>query len=753
MLLKLSWNRSYHIEILDPEKILLIDEQSSKMLTGRVFPLLAPLLNGQYSVQELEEKLAHQVFRPEISYALELCKAKGFIIEEKESPPEQPEQVAFWHSLNVGYSSVQNRLRDTQVAVTSLGINDKGQMMEALELLNIQTEEKGNFQVILTDDYLRPELAEINLKALEHSHSWMLIRPIGNTVWIGPVFRPGESGCWECLRQRLQSNRMVESFLERLKAPEQSVSGPLSALPSIVRTAFDLAATEIAKALILGSQSPLNGAVLTFDSVKLETKRHILTRRPQCTACGIPAQNNSKPKPVKLKSCPKQIGSEAGSRSLTPESTYARLEKHISLITGVVRTLESFAETSNKGLIYSYAAGHNFALSHMDIHFVLENMRGRSGGKGTTNIQAKVSAIAEAIERYSGVYRGDEISSYASFVEIEDDAIYPNDIMLFSDSQYQERQSWNIAHQSGFHQVPKPFDPERKIHWTPVWSLTNGGFKYVPSAYCYFGHPDLQQWSFCTSDSNGNAAGNSVEEAILQGFMELVERDAVALFWYNRIQCPGLDLDSFDDPYIQALRSYYRAIERDLWVVDITSDLGIPVFAAVSSRIDGPTKDILVGFGAHLTPRVALLRALTEVNQFLPAVQRRDAQGNTIYYFPEQEAITWWKTATLKDNPYLLAKPSIIPKTQRVYSDVSQDDIKADVEYCLDIARNHELEVFVLDQTQPDINLNVVKVIVPGLRHFWKRFGPGRLYDVPVKLGWLEQSYQESQLNPVGIFF
>jgi len=46
----------------------------------------------------------------------------------------------------------------------------------------------------------------------------------------------------------------------------------------------------------------------------------------------------------------------------------------------------------------------------------------------------------------------------------------------------------------------------------------------------------------------------------------------------------------------------------------------------------------------------------------------------------------------------------------------------------------------------------VVKVIVPGLRHFWPRFAPGRLYDIPVQLGWLSEPLSEAQLNPVAMF-
>ncbi len=80
------------------------------------------------------------------------------------------------------------------------------------------------------------------------------------------------------------------------------------------------------------------------------------------------------------------------------------------------------------------------------------------------------------------------------------------------------------------------------------------------------------------------------------------------------------------------------------------------------------------------------------------------------------------------------------------------DDLREDVLTCVEIAAQHSLEVLVLDQTRPDIGLNVVKVMVPGLRHFKARFAPGRLYDVPVKLGWLSTHLSEEQLNPIPMF-
>jgi ribosomal protein S12 methylthiotransferase accessory factor len=67
---------------------------------------------------------------------------------------------------------------------------------------------------------------------------------------------------------------------------------------------------------------------------------------------------------------------------------------------------------------------------------------------------------------------------------------------------------------------------------------------------------------------------------------------------------------------------------------------------------------------------------------------------------------------------------------------------------CVRVARRNGLDFLVLDQTRPDIGVPVVRVIVPGLRHFYRRFAPGRLYDVPVKLGLRDRPLAESELNP-----
>jgi ribosomal protein S12 methylthiotransferase accessory factor len=403
-------------------------------------------------------------------------------------------------------------------------------------------------------------------------------------------------------------------------------------------------------------------------------------------------------------------------------------------------------------MVHVYSAGQNFAAQFHSLKHLQKSLRSRSSGKGITDLQARASGLCEALERYSSVFQGTEPRCKAKFKSLAGLGIHPNDCMRFSERQYRQRDAIN-AEGSSFNHVPLPFDEEAEIEWTPVWSLTQKTHRYLPTEYCYHAYPSPESLRFCKGCSNGNAAGNTLEEAILQGFFELVERDSVALWWYNRVRRPGVDLESFDEPFPGKVRAFLRDRRRELWVLDLTSDLDIPVFAAFSRRTDHPQERIMMGFGAHLDPRIALLRAITELNQMLvwvlPGEEDINERPEAI---EDSDTLTWLKTATLANQPYLVPDETRPPQTAVIYPRRWTADLRDDVLFCQDLVGRHGMEMLVLDQTRPDIGLPVVKVFVPGLRHFWARFAPGRLYDVPVALRWVDAPLTEEQLNPVPIF-
>ena len=744
------FKRCFRHEVVPSVGVFLLSERGQFVLRGAAYVHLAPLLDGQHTVDEIVARLEGRVLAPEVYYAIDLLRQRGYVIDA--SVPALPEQAAFWELLGVPPELVARRLAEATVCVRAIGGTSAAPLQALLSEIGVRVGDSGDRLVVLTDDYLREGLDELNREALVTSRPWMLVKPIGIDAWIGPIFAPPRTGCWACLEARLGKHRKFEAFVGRRKG----VAGPLglsiAALPSAVQTGLSAAATAIARWIVEDTGDALEDRVITLDTASLERNVHQLTRRPQCPACGDPTLVAAgQRRPVELVSREVRFRSDGGYRSAPPEETLARLEKHVSPITGIVSYVRSLTHKSGSPLTPSYASDHNFANIDEETFFLNQFQRSLSGGKGKSDLQAKVGAIAEAIERYSGLFQGDEARTRARIGELGGAAIHPNEIMLFSETQLAARDRWNrVGSQST--RVPARFDPEQPIDWSPAFSLLGGRERYVPTACCYYAYGREHNAPFAFGDSNGCAAGATLEEAVYQGLMELIERDAAAIWWYNQIRRPGVDLASFGDPYLGALEEYYRTIRRDLWALDLTGDLGVPVFVALSRRVDARPEEILFSFGAHLDPNVALLRAITELNQFLPLVRastpevRGDYRGDPV-------AVRWWKTATLESEPYLLPDEAAPRAKLADYPLVCSGDLRADIHRCARALEAKGLEPLLLDQTRPDTGLSVVKVLVPGLRFFWARFAPGRLYDVPVQMGWRERPLAEDALNPTPIFF
>lgn len=738
---------------LGEDAVLLLAEPRQVLLEGAVHARVVPLLDGRRTLGEIATLLAPHASLAEVIGSLDQLERQGCLVAG--GGPDPGDREAFLEALP-GTPAVREEGAMPPVAVRAVGELHAEPLASALAEAGFPAGGPSDFLVVVADDYLRPELGAVNEDSLARGRAWMLVKPVGFVPWIGPVFEPGKSGCWRCLAQRLRANRQMEKYvLDRSTDPGPLVTSRAH-LPSSAEAAVRLAVAEAERFLLLRGDGGLSGRLLSLDLRDRRTREHLLVRRPQCTSCGEEACRPGRPpRPVALQTRVKRHRADGGHRTLSPAETYARFQHHVSPILGAVTDLRPAIGRYDRDLTPTYVAGHNFSMGVESVVFLRESLRGMSGGKGTSPIQAKVSGLCEAVERYSGMWSGEEHAERGTFEALRPRAIHPNDCMGFSEEQYRDREAWNAAQAqppSRCVLVPRPFDTAAEVDWSPLWSLTNGETRLLPSAYCYYGHPEFAARQ-SVPDSNGCAAGTSIEEAILQGFMELVERDAVALWWYNRIRRRGVDLDSFGLPYVRSIRRHYETLGRSLWVLDLTSDLGITTMACVSARLSGPTEDVLLGFGAHFDPKVALLRSITEVNQFLPSVSSFRADGSTIYLFGDGLARHWWTTARVAELDYLVPDPSGPARTLADFDDPSSDDLAEDVARCVGIARAAGLEVLVLDMTRPDIGLSVVRVVVPGLCHFWRRLGFRRLREAPVAAGWLSSPRPGSDLNPATVFF
>ncbi|MFI6032083.1 TOMM precursor leader peptide-binding protein [Amycolatopsis magusensis] len=732
-------------EVNEGEGAYLFSEHGVTALRGARIASLAALLDGNHDFGDLLRAQPGGMDADQVTNLIGQLVDAGLVSLRAPEDSEVDEQAqAYWDACGV---AAADAARAAVATVALVGVNATtglAQVEKALRETGVDVHSgpsaAADLTVVICEDYLDPGLAAVDAAQRAMGKPWLLAKPAGTRVWLGPFFEADQPGCWHCLSNRLWGHRHAEACVQASLGRQGPASRPVPSLPPLAAAAGHLIALEVTKWLA-GHRYPGQRSVWTFDTQDFEGSRHELRARPQCANCGDAALFTSRAcKPVQLNPARKASSSGGGHRTLMPAQVLDRYRHLVSPVTGIIKEIKQ--DPNVPAFINAYRSGVNVSRNVTGLNAFRANLRSENGGKGLTPLDAEVGALCEAIERFSGTFQGDEFRIRASFRALGELAMHPNDCLLFDERQYATRESWN-PRRSPFNHVGEPFDEDEVTDWTPLWSITEGRHRMLPTAMLYFGAPPNRSLS---ADSNGNAAGSSLEDAILQGTLELVERDAVAIWWYNRLRLPEVDLDAFAEPWLTELREHYARLGREVWVLDATADLGTPVMVAVSRRVDRPGERIMLGFGAHLDPRTALRRALTELNQLLPG-------GLDDSFQPEDpDAAAWLGGATVANQPYLRPDETVPARGPADFGYVPREDVREDVDALAALLAERGLELLVLDQTRPDIGLPVVKVVIPGIRHFWARFAPGRLFDVPVRLGRLSAPTPYHQLNPMPLF-
>ena len=727
---------NFTVYILPSDVVCLYSENRKFFLHGELYCALASAIaKGGKSFQQLIRELEKDFPSDKIQEALKRLVDRRYVIPTSRSSVGVG--AAYWASLGMLPETAEKNLQKCRVRIQSVDVQGTDELGAALSALGVRVVNRSpDLTVTLVSDYLEDRLTKSNLQHLSDGTPWLLVQPSGIFPLVGPVFSPGKGACWTCLADQMKRNREIRAFLNR--AQGRCISASPLARHTFGQSAIQFAAVEIAKAIATDFRTELRDHIISLDLLGSTIAKHYVATRPQCPACGKEELRNPgrAPVPVEPGASGKLVMTSGGYRTVASRATVARFRKYVTPLTGVVSRLERIE--ADLPMNTNFYAAHNFSAPAETVDDLRAGLSGGSFGKGSTAEQGEASALMEAIERYSGVYQGDEIRRTRRFTDFPPgDAIPPNDVLLFSDAQYRPQQA--PTPHSGHHAIPTQFDRSAKMEWSPIWSLRDKHFKYLPTSLLYFFYPDDGVYH---ADSNGCAAGNTVEEAIVQGFLELVERDAYAIWWYNRLQRPQVDLSQYGDSYIRDLQTQFADIGRRLWVLDVTSDLEVPTFVAITYWIDNGKENIEFGSGAHFDPRIALLRTLTELNQFLAIGHMGGAK-------PDKSSLDGTNPFRLQDHPFLTPGNDPAAVSTSLGAKFRDLDTREQVTACVQLAKRAGLDFLVLNQTRPDIEVPVVRVVVPGLRHFYRRFAPGRLYDVPVKLGLRDRPLLESELNPL----
>jgi ribosomal protein S12 methylthiotransferase accessory factor len=348
-------------------------------------------------------------------------------------------------------------------------------------------------------------------------------------------------------------------------------------------------------------------------------------------------------------------------------------------------------------------------------------------GRGLSREAAISGCIGETLERAAAV-RGDGLRVIeADAAELPQAYCLPNEVWCLSDRQ--------LAH------GPHPSEEVSPETWSATlrayahcrrWcsGRTAGAATpvFVPLANALIGGEGT------LTDSNGVAAGGTLEAAERSAVLELVERDAVAIWWHGRVPRPAVAIEVLDESGGAMLRAWLQSRDRRSWLLDLTHDLGATVIAAVSCGADG--HDVAYGFAARQSPPEAALAACLEMLQTeLSLKLARSAESHGVGQGHGARLLDWSKRTGIAQASFLAPHADAV-----AVRPVSTDPVAT-------IAARIGREVAFVDLHRPGDGLFVVRALAPGLRPWWPRFAPGRLEAVPRGLGWRAAAIDEAAVG------
>ena len=312
-------------------------------------------------------------------------------------------------------------------------------------------------------------------------------------------------------------------------------------------------------------------------------------------------------------------------------------------------------------------------------------------GKGITDIDAKVSAAMEALER---AVAGEPLvpahkTTRRALAETGETCL-PLDIFVAAG---------------------QPFITEDEtLDWLAGHDIVTGGRVWVPREAVSLDRTDPAPRFWQSSD--GLASGNSETEAILHGLLERIERDADRLWRLlprAKRLATAVDPSALADPVVEALIHRFHDADLDLRLFDITSDLAVPTYAAVLGDAGILAKrqplfhDATIGYGTHPVAARAVIRALTEV-----------AQSRLTYISGARDDL-FAETFTRPLAPETLALFEATPGPPRTYA-APEGDAAALLAWCLEkLSAAGVAPIVAVPLNDASLPVSVVKLVVPEL--------------------------------------
>lgn len=370
-----------------------------------------------------------------------------------------------------------------------------------------------------------------------------------------------------------------------------------------------------------------------------------------------------------------------------------------------------------------------------------------NSGAGLTLKEACLSAVGESIERYACTFinkNGLVKGTYKDLTNSGFNLANPTKFAFYHEKQYKQRK------------MPfKKFDKNANINWTTAKSLTSNQNVYVPAACTYLPYyPDKDEDLIWFPISTGLSCGKNLDEAILKGIYEVIERDAFSIMWFNKLSMPLIDFDS-DEEIKKLIEERFNVPNCQLYMVDMTTEIGIPaVFGILSENSHG----LLVAASVRWTKKDAVKKTLMELAQGRITWKKDFVKGIDKKYREDyldvkdfNDHVNLYTNYSMKDNAKFAYSSSQKVKLDEQITNKSNAEKIREIVNRLD---NLGYEILVKDLTTSDVEkcgFKVVRVLIPGLTEIsndqeYLRLGGERIYSVPVKLGYRKRPLTYDEL-------
>jgi thiazole/oxazole-forming peptide maturase SagD family component len=339
-------------------------------------------------------------------------------------------------------------------------------------------------------------------------------------------------------------------------------------------------------------------------------------------------------------------------------------------------------------------------------------------GRSDNREFAKFTCTAEAYERDSIRYKEGD-SFFRSKPTGSDNFLLPSDLII--ENSLLIENGMLIENELPLRSDAKINTCERshEYDWLPATHLLNGECHWLPAGLCLLGFPEKYKGNILGTDSTGCATGSTSEQAIKHAVLEVIERDAAAIWWRAKLPCPEVPAQDQSTDFILTLKKELSLKGYLTCALDITNDLGIPVVATVAWN-QKTGKEIFIALGCDLTLADATRKSYLELMQRTAIV----LATCPVISEPQHPFQIWL------DNEHIDHYPQLQPCAVTPVAPANIKDVNQLIQHLFKV---HPHPAYVVNLTRDSLSPPVVRVFIPKLCNSIHYKGD-RLFNMPKTL-------------------